>query len=167
MIKIVDLNTIKSILPKVDLINEIEKGFVAYSNGEVVVPPVGELSFDSPPGDVHIKYGYIKNDDIYVIKIASGFYKNSEFDLPTGNGMIIVFDQRNGRPIAVLNDFAVASAVMSKFLKAIASCQPGLNCEAPSAFTFFTERLKLSNCANPSFNNSSARTIPTLFCIAS
>ena len=68
MIKIVDLYTIKSILPKVDLINEIEKGFVAYSNGEVVVPPVGELSFDSPPGDVHIKYGYIKNDDIYVIK---------------------------------------------------------------------------------------------------
>ena len=50
MIKIVDLNTIKSILPKVDLINEIEKGFVAYSHGEVVVPPVGELSFDSPPG---------------------------------------------------------------------------------------------------------------------
>ena len=43
MIKIVDLSTIKSILPKVDLINEIEKGFVAYSNGEVVVPPVGSL----------------------------------------------------------------------------------------------------------------------------
>ena len=123
MIKIVDLNTIKSILPKVDLINEIEKGFVAYSNGEVVVPPVGELSFDSPPGDVHIKYGYIKNDDIYVIKIASGFYKNSELNLPTGNGMIMIFDQKNGRPIAVLNDecyltdvrTAIAGAICAKY----------------------------------------------------
>ena len=123
MIKIVDLSKIKSILPKVDLINEIEKGFVAYSNGEVVVPPVGELSFDSPPGDVHIKYGYIKNDDIYVIKIASGFYKNSEFDLPTGNGMIMVFDQKNGQPIAVLNDecyltdvrTAIAGAICAKY----------------------------------------------------
>ena len=123
MIKIVDLSTIKSILPKVDLINEIEKGFVAYSNGEVVVPPVGELSFDSPPGDVHIKYGYIKNDDIYVIKIASGFYNNSVFDLPTGNGMIIVFDQKNGQPIAILNDecyltdvrTAVAGAICAKY----------------------------------------------------
>ena len=123
MIKIVDLSKIKSILPKIDLINEIEKGFVAYSNGEVVVPPVGELSFDSPPGDVHIKYGYIKNDDIYVIKIASGFYKNSELNLPTGNGMIMVFDQKNGQPIAVLNDecyltdvrTAIAGAICAKY----------------------------------------------------
>ncbi len=123
MIKIVDLSKIKSILPKVDLINEIEKGFVAYSNGEVVVPPVGELSFDSPPGDVHIKYGYIKNDDIYVIKIASGFYNNSEFDIPTGNGMIMVFDQKNGQPIAILNDecyltdvrTAIAGAICAKY----------------------------------------------------
>ena len=72
MLKIIDLPTIKSILPKADLINEIEKGFVAYSKGEVIVPPVGELSFDSPPGDVHIKYGYIKNDSIYVVMPMKG-----------------------------------------------------------------------------------------------
>ena len=59
MIKIIDLPTIKSILPKVDLISEIEKGFEDYSKGNVIIPPVGELNFDSPPGDVHIKYGYI------------------------------------------------------------------------------------------------------------
>ena len=134
MIKIVDLSKIKSILPKVDLINEIEKGFVAYSNGEVVVPPVGELSFDSPPGDVHIKYGYIKNDDIYVIKIASGFYKNSELNLPTGNGMIMVFDQKNGQPIAVLNDecyltdvrTAIAGAIAAKHLSNPDSTKAGI-----------------------------------------
>ena len=126
MIKIVDLSKIKSILPKVDLINEIEKGFVAYSNGEVVVPPVGELSFNSPPGDVHIKYGYIKNDDIYVIKIASGFYKNSELNLPTGNGMIMVFDQKNGQPIAVLNDECYLTDVRTAIAGAICAkhCAP-------------------------------------------
>ena len=54
MIRVVDLSTIKSILPKGDLISEIENGFAAYSNGDVIVPPIGELNFDSPPGSVHI-----------------------------------------------------------------------------------------------------------------
>ena len=55
--RIVTLDEIKAVLPKIDLMEEIEAGFSAYSNGEVVVPPVGELNFEDPPGDVHIKYG--------------------------------------------------------------------------------------------------------------
>ena len=89
--RIVSLDRIKSVLPNVDLLSEIESGFAAYSSGLVVVPPVGELSFQSPPGDVHIKYGYIKEDDVYVIKIASGFYENKRESLPVGNGMMLVF----------------------------------------------------------------------------
>ena len=54
--RIVNLDRIKSVLPNVDLLSEIESGFAAYSSGLAVVPPVGELSFQSPPGDVHIKY---------------------------------------------------------------------------------------------------------------
>jgi len=72
--RVVSLDEIKRVLPKVDLISDIETGFASYSRGEVVVPPVGEMHFKSPPGDVHIKYGYINNDEIYVIKIASDFY---------------------------------------------------------------------------------------------
>ena len=72
--RIFSLDEIKSVLNKINLVQEIEDGFIAYSNGDVIVPPVGELHFESPPGDVHIKYGYIKNDNVYVIKIASGFF---------------------------------------------------------------------------------------------
>ena len=122
--QIISLERIKSILPKVDLISEIEAGFAAYSNGLVVVPPVGELSFQSPPGDVHIKYGYIKGDEIYVIKIASGFYKNTLIGLPAGNGMMLVFNQKTGQPVAILQDecyltdirTAVAGAITAKYL---------------------------------------------------
>ena len=46
---------------------EIEAGFVLYSRGRVVVPPVGFLHFEDPPGDVHIKYGYVRKDDYFVI----------------------------------------------------------------------------------------------------
>ena len=122
--QIISLERIKSILPKVDLISEIEAGFAAYSNGLVVVPPVGELIFQSPPGDVHIKYGYIKGDEIYVIKIASGFYKNTSIGLPVGNGMMLVFNQKTGQPVAILQDecyltdirTAVAGAITAKYL---------------------------------------------------
>ena len=61
---------IESIVSKLDLVPAIENGFKQYSQGNVVVPPVGELLLEK--GEVHIKYGYVKADDYYVIKIASG-----------------------------------------------------------------------------------------------
>ena len=73
MTHIIQLNDIKALLSSVDVISDMADGFIAYSKGETVVPPVGELHFDAPKGDVHLKYGYIKNDDFYVVKIASGF----------------------------------------------------------------------------------------------
>ena len=122
--RIVSLEEIKVVLPKIDLMQEIETGFSAYSNGEVVVPPVGELNFDNPPGDVHIKYGYIQDDDVYVIKIASGFYQNKLLGLSNGQGMMLVFDQKSGKPIGLLQDegyltdvrTAVAGAICAKYL---------------------------------------------------
>ena len=80
--KIITLNQIKEVLPGLDLLPAIESGFVDYSHGKAVVPPVGELIMDK--GDVHIKYGYIKDDPYYVIKIASGFYGNPALGLPSG-----------------------------------------------------------------------------------
>ena len=122
--RIYSLKEIKNVLTKINLVQEIEDGFAAYSKGEVVVPPVGELHFDSPPGDVHIKYGYIKEDDVYVIKIASGFYKNKSKGLPVGDGMMLIFSQETGQPLAVLQDecyltdvrTAVAGAIAAKYL---------------------------------------------------
>ena len=80
---ILNKESIIEIVKKMDLVPLIQDGFVAYSQGRSVVPPVGELSFKDPPGDVHIKYGYILGDSYYVIKIASGFWKNEIFGIPS------------------------------------------------------------------------------------
>lgn len=122
--KIVTLEQIRKVLPSVNLMDEIEKGFVAYSRGESVVPPVGELVLQDPPGEVHIKYGYLKGDDYYVIKIASGFFDNPKQGLPTSDGMMLIFSQQTGQPVAVLADAgyltdirtAVAGAITAKYL---------------------------------------------------
>jgi ornithine cyclodeaminase len=115
---------IEDALRQVDVMAAIEEGFVAYSQGKVVVPPVGELVFEDPPGDVHIKYGYIKRDDYFVIKIASGFYGNVDFGLPPYDGLMLVFNQKTAQLECILHDecyltnvrTAAAGAVVAKYL---------------------------------------------------
>jgi ornithine cyclodeaminase len=82
----------------------MKEGFIQYSNGNAVVPPVGELIFEDPQGDVHIKYGYIKKQDYYVIKIASGFYNNVQLGIPSGQGLMLLFKQQTGELEAILLD---------------------------------------------------------------
>ena len=124
MTRIVNLEEIKEIVRIHNVSSVIEQGFVAYSNGSVVVPPVGELIFENPPGDTHIKYGYIKDDDYFVIKIASGFYENFKLDLPTGSGLMLLFSQKTGQLECVFLDegyltdvrTALAGQIVAKFL---------------------------------------------------
>jgi ornithine cyclodeaminase len=107
-----------------DVIAALEGGFVAYSKGEVVTPPVGYLQFDNPPGDLHIKYGHRRGDELFVIKIASSFYDNPKLGLSPGNGMMLVLSARTGEPVATLLDeacltdlrTAAAGAVAAKYL---------------------------------------------------
>lgn len=120
--QIIDRKQIKSILPELDLLPMIEEGFRAYSAGEAVVPPVGELLLDK--GEVHIKYGYIRGGAYYVIKIASGFYDNPKIGLPSGNGLMLLFSQDTGEMASILLDegyltdvrTAIAGAIAAKYL---------------------------------------------------
>ncbi len=63
MSKLISLETIRRIVPQLDVVALMEEGFVAYSEGRAVIPPVGELIFEDPPGETHIKYGYIQGGD--------------------------------------------------------------------------------------------------------
>jgi ornithine cyclodeaminase len=87
-----------------EFVNYMKQAFVAYSNGQAVVPPVGELIFTDPKGEAHIKYGYIKGGDAYCIKIASGFYDNPKLGIASSQGMMLLFNQQTGQPQAVLLD---------------------------------------------------------------
>jgi ornithine cyclodeaminase len=99
-----DLETIKGLVDVPTLIREIEAGFVTYSEGRVVVPPVGFLHFEDPPGDVHIKYGFVPGDEHYVLKLASAFYENPRLGLSPSDGVILLFSQKTGGLELVLRD---------------------------------------------------------------
>jgi len=118
----ITLDQINQILPSLDLVPEIEKGFQAYSEGLVTVPPIGEMILEK--GETHIKYGFVKGDEYYVIKIASGFYGNPELGLSSSNGLMLLFSQNTGELKCVLLDeghltnirTAVAGAIVAKHL---------------------------------------------------
>jgi len=121
-VRIISLEEVKTVLPSLDLIPAIEAGFVAYSQGRAVVPPIGELLLAK--GEVHIKYGYLRQDEYYVIKVASGFYENPRLGLPSSNGLMLLFSQQTGELVSIVLDeghltdvrTAVAGAIAAKYL---------------------------------------------------
>lgn len=127
MPRVVSKEEIRTILDKTsirELLQTMEDGFVAYSTNHAVIPPVGHLAFTEPPGDIHIKYGYVKNDEFYVIKIASGFYENPRLGLSSSNGLMLIFSQKTGELFAILLDeglltdirTAIAGAVCARYM---------------------------------------------------
>lgn len=105
-------------------IEAVESSFAAYSSGQAVLPGVINLDLPEFQGEVHVKAAYIKGEEYYVIKVASGFYQNPELGLPVGNGLMLVFRAETGELAAILLDngyltelrTAAAGAVAAKYL---------------------------------------------------
>ncbi len=111
---VIDKSSIEKIMANIsvnEIIGYMEEGFKAYSQGKVVVPPVGELLFENPKGEAHIKYGYIKGDGSYCIKIASGFSRNSKLGIPVSQGMMLLFNQETGENQAILLDEGILTDI--------------------------------------------------------
>ena len=115
------LDQIKPVIDKTAVLEAIAEGFAMYSAGKVTVPPVGHLYFEQPPGDCHIKYGYIQGAETYVIKIASGFYDNPKLGLSSSNGMMLVFSQKTGQAQAVLLDEGYLTDIRTAAAGAVAA----------------------------------------------
>jgi ornithine cyclodeaminase len=121
---ILDLPQIEKRLENLDVVGLMEDAFARFSRREAVMPVPGELLFEEPPGEVHIKYGYFQGGDTYVIKIASGFWNNPAKGLSSSDGVLLVFRKETGELAAVLNDrgkltdlrTAAAGAVAAKHL---------------------------------------------------
>jgi ornithine cyclodeaminase len=115
---------IEQVIQPKQVIAAMERAFAAYSKGEAVIPPVGQLDFEDPPGDCHIKYGYLKKGSTFTVKIATGFWKNPERGLASSNGVVLVFSSETGELLTIFQDegyltdmrTAAAGAVAAKYL---------------------------------------------------
>jgi ornithine cyclodeaminase/alanine dehydrogenase len=94
--------------------------------GEGKVPPPRILGMNvTGGGGLHVKAGLLPDDrNYFVAKLNTNFPSNkAHFGLPTIQGVIVVFDAKNGAPLAILDSIditikrtAAASAVAAKYL---------------------------------------------------
>ena len=82
-------------------IDACERAFVAYSSGGAELPGVIHLDVPEAHGEIHVKAGHLHGAPYYAVKAASGFY---DLEPPAIDGLVIVFDARNGSPAALLLD---------------------------------------------------------------
>ena len=124
MTKVFKLEEILDALTDIDVVDVIAKGFRVLSEEKVVIPPIGEMLFPDVDGELHIKYGAIKGDEDFVVKMATGFFQNPSIGLSPFSGCMMVFSQKTGHISSVLLEegeltnhrTAAAGAVAAKCL---------------------------------------------------
>lgn len=82
----------------------IEEGFIAFSNGNVQVPPVQALAFTDANGDCCIKSAFVEGSETFTVKLSTGFYDNPAKGLNSNDGLMLVCSARTGQPLALLQD---------------------------------------------------------------
>jgi ornithine cyclodeaminase len=98
------LSDIERVVDRASILNAIDEAICLHAAGKVCSPDPGVLIFNQPPGDCHIKYGFINGGPSFVIKVAVGFYGNPDLGLSTNNGLVLVFDSQTGKTKAILLD---------------------------------------------------------------
>jgi ornithine cyclodeaminase len=102
--RIVTLAELRSVLDAEAVLGAVRQAFIGHTHRQYVTPMPGQLLFEAPPGDCHLKYGYSKAGAVFVLKVATGFYDNEKLGLPVNNGMVLVFSRQTGAPLAILQD---------------------------------------------------------------
>jgi ornithine cyclodeaminase len=92
---------VRAALDLPSLIDAVERAFVAASSGGAELPSVIHLEVPESGGEIHVKAGHLHGAKHYAVKVASGF---SAPDPPTADGLVLVFDARDGSPAALLLD---------------------------------------------------------------
>ena len=106
-----------------ECIHAVERMFRQLGEGKLPAP--GILGMKSQRGGLHIKAAHLPGERDYIVaKLNTNFPRNpTEQNLPTIQGLIMVCDGTNGRPLALLDSIditikrtAAASAVAAKYL---------------------------------------------------
>jgi ornithine cyclodeaminase len=102
--KIMDLETIRSLLDLPQAIEVMRAALVAQARGECDTPMPMHLDIAAERAEVHIKSSYRRGGRFFAVKVASGFPNNLERGLSVGSGMMLLLSADTGQPVAVLAD---------------------------------------------------------------
>jgi ornithine cyclodeaminase len=104
MIPIVEEAALRDAITPPIAVDAIREAFRADGEGRAHVPAVINLEIPRHRGEFHVKTAHIDGIDYVAVKIATGFYDNPAKGLPSGSGLMAVFDATTGTPVALLLD---------------------------------------------------------------
>lgn len=124
MIPIVSEAALREVVTPAVAVEAIREAFRADGEGRTHVPAVINLEVPAYRGEFHVKTALIERVPHVAVKVASGFYDNPSKGLPSGAGLMAVFDATTGMPAALLLDngfltdirTGAAGAVATEFL---------------------------------------------------
>jgi alanine dehydrogenase len=114
---------VQELLGLTECIDAIEKAFRWHGQGKISLP--GILGIRTQSGGLHVKTACLTGEKTYIAaKLNTNFPQNHvRFGLPTIQGVIVLYDAKNGRALAVLDSTeitikrtAAATAVAAKYL---------------------------------------------------
>jgi len=99
-----DEQTLRAAVTPAAAVSAIRDAFRADGEGRTRVPAVINLPIPGTRGEFHVKTAWVDGVPFIAVKVASGFYDNPALGLPTGSGMMALFDAATGMPIGLLFD---------------------------------------------------------------
>lgn len=102
--KLITEEELRNLVTEAEALQAVETAFRALAEGRVVQPPPLGMELERHRGEVHVKGAYLEGEPVFAMKVASGFYDNGARGLPTGSGLVLVFDATTGFPLALLQD---------------------------------------------------------------
>ncbi len=102
-------------------VDAMRDAFRADGEGRAHVPAVINLEIPKHRGEFHVKTAHIDGVPHVAVKIASGFYDNPARGLPSGSGLMAVFDATTGLPSALLLDNGFLTDIRTGAAGAIAA----------------------------------------------
>jgi ornithine cyclodeaminase len=101
---VVDESALRRVVSPARAVSVMRQAFAADGEGRTRVPSVINLDVPGAHGEFHVKTAYIEGVPHVAVKVASGFYDNPQRGLPSGSGLMTLFDATTGFPVALLLD---------------------------------------------------------------
>jgi ornithine cyclodeaminase len=100
----IDERALRAAVSPAGAVAAVRAAFRADGEGRTAVPAVINLQVPGTRGEFHVKTAWVDGVALIAVKVASGFYDNPARGLPTGSGLMALFDATTGMPMGLLFD---------------------------------------------------------------
>ncbi|WP_299899361.1 hypothetical protein [uncultured Ruegeria sp.] len=114
--RIVALDELRELIDMPAAIAAVRQGFIDMANGLIDQPEPMQFLFPGAVGellgDCHIKGAKAKGRPWFVVKLATGFYRNPYRGLPVNDGLVLVLSSETGRPVAIRAETGISRLIV-------------------------------------------------------